>query len=352
MIAGRPTPGVGGVAPEPRSGAGRQRIPPAAVPRHLQQPRHDEPPHDPDRLERARLGDGLRSIQLQPRIRGVLERRGEWRLAVPGALGRPALAPFERRRGRHLAMRAGQPDEAPAPWHDPVRVVAAATGRQPATAGRPVREPIDQPGRLAHRGRGHAQVRERIPRVRVGSVLRHDEVRPERGGQFGEQHLDRRRAMPPPRSRARAARSRTCRRPPPRPAPPPRPCPGTGTARSRGRTPSTRPGPTSGSPGRRRRDGRRGPRTARAARRVAPGRSPAPGRRRCRSPTRGRASRGGARRPGGRRARRRRAGSPRARGSSHRRPSPRRRASRRTAGRRRPRRCRPPASRTGSPRTA
>ncbi len=189
-----------------RPRTGRERIPPAAVPRHLQQPRHDQPPHDADRLERARLGDGLRGIQLQPGIRGVLERRGEWRLAVSGALGRPALAPRDRRGGRHLAMRAGQPDEAPAPWHDPVRVVAAATGRQPATAGGPVCEPIDQPRRLAHRGRGHAQVRERIPRVRVGSVLRHDEVRPERGGQFGEQHLDRRRAMPPPRSRARAAR--------------------------------------------------------------------------------------------------------------------------------------------------
>ena len=95
-------------------------------------------------------------------------------------------------------MRAGQPDEAPAPWHDPICVVAAATGRQPATPGKPVREPIDQPGRLAHRGRGHAQMRQRIPRVRIGAVLRHDEVRPERGGQFGEQDPDRAEPRPFP----------------------------------------------------------------------------------------------------------------------------------------------------------
>ena len=69
--------------------------------------------------------------------------------------------------------------------------------------------------------------------------------------------------------------------------------------------------------------------------RAGPGRWPAPGRRRCRSPRLGRPSRGAGRRPGAGRARRRRAGSPRSPGASRRPRPPRPRACRRTAGRRR-----------------
>ena len=89
-------------------------------------------------------------------------------------------------------MRARKPDEAPGPGHDPVHVVPAPTGRQPATPGMAMRNEVDQSRRLAHRGRGHTQVRERVPRVRIGAVLGDDQVRPERGGQLGEQRTDRR----------------------------------------------------------------------------------------------------------------------------------------------------------------
>ena len=106
----------------------------------------------------------------------------------------------------HVAVRAGEPDEAPHPRHDAVGVVAAATGREPAAAGVAMRDRVDQPSRLAHRGRRHAQVRERVPRVRIGAVLADDEVRPERGGQLGDAAAGPRRATPPRRSRAPAAR--------------------------------------------------------------------------------------------------------------------------------------------------
>ena len=98
-------------------------------------------------------------------------------------------------------MRTGQPDQAPHPGHDPIDVVPAAAGRQPATTGEPMRDGVHEAGRLAHRGRRDAQVGERIPGMRVGAVLRHDEVRPERGGQLGEQraHRVQPRALPGPR---------------------------------------------------------------------------------------------------------------------------------------------------------
>ena len=134
------------------------------------------------------------------------------------------------RRVRDLAVGPGEPDEAPTPWHDPVRVVAAATGRQPATTRVPVRQPIDQPRRLAHRGRGHAQMRERIPSMRIGAVLRHDEVRPERGGQFGEQHLDRPEPRPLPGFGLQRHIHRGPGGRPLDPAPPPRRFPGTDTS--------------------------------------------------------------------------------------------------------------------------
>ena len=81
----------------------RDWIPPAAVPRHLQQPRHDQPPQDPDRLE-DRASATACEIQLQACVRGVPERLRQRRLAVPGALGLPALAPCGRRGDRHLAV--------------------------------------------------------------------------------------------------------------------------------------------------------------------------------------------------------------------------------------------------------
>ena len=305
------------------------------------------PPDECRRLGRMRLGRHLRRVDAGTRRSGVDEPLRQRRLPEARPVRRPSLAPRRRDRGRHLAMRAGQPDQAPRPRHDAVDVVAAATGRQPATARVPVRDRVDQPRRLAHRGRRHAQVRERVPGVRIGAVLRHDEVRPERGGQLGH---DRTRTAasqaPSPHVRAGAARSPPSRPRPPRPAPPPRPSPGTGSGRSRGTTPSARPDrgqwiAWTPSPWWTSRSTYSTRSPSRRARAIA-----SAGRRRCRTPTPGRASRGAARRPGGRRARHRRAGSPRAPGACRRRPSPRPRASRRTAARRRPRRSRPPASRT------
>ena len=142
---------------------------------------------------------------------------------------------------RHLAVRAGQPDQ----LHDRGTTRSRRTRRlrSPASGRRPiVRHPIDEPGRLAHRGRGHPQVREGSQRVGVGAVLRHDEVGPERGGQLGEQrriaashapspvsglerHVD---GRPGGRPLAQLIRRRRS--------------PGTGTARSRGTTRVSTPG--------------------------------------------------------------------------------------------------------------
>ena len=62
-----------------------------------------------------------------------------------------------------------------------------------------------------------------------------------------------------------------------------KPVPGNRYGPTRGTRPSSRPDRRDGSPGRRRRDGRRSRGTAPAGRRAAPARSPAPGRRRCRT---------------------------------------------------------------------
>ena len=121
---------------------------------------------------------------------GIVERRRQRRLPVARRLARPALAPRGGRRGRDLAMGAGQPGQGPGARHDPVRVVATAARRQPATAGVAMGEAVDQAGRLAHRGRRDVQVGQRIPGMRVRAVLGHDDVRPERGGQLGEQRAD------------------------------------------------------------------------------------------------------------------------------------------------------------------
>ena len=93
-------------------------------------------------------------------------------------------------------MRTGQPGQGPGPRHDPVRVVTAAPRRQPAAPGVPVGEGVDEARRRAVRGRGHVQVSERVPGMRIGAVLRHDEIGRERGGQFGEQQLDGREPRP------------------------------------------------------------------------------------------------------------------------------------------------------------
>ena len=55
-----------------------------------------------------------------------------------------------------------------------------------------MRHVMDETGRRAHRGRRHPQVGERIPGVGIGPVLADDDVRPERGGDLGEQRGDRR----------------------------------------------------------------------------------------------------------------------------------------------------------------
>ena len=314
------------------------RAPPGAA--AARRPAARRPPRPRDRC----LGRLLRPVHRQARVR-LVRRRSSASGACPYSTAGRA------QRSRHAgSIAAGTSRCAPAsqtrlhdPRHDAIGVVAAAAGREPPAAGVPMRDRVDQPRGLAHRGRRHAQVRERIPGVRVGAVLADDQVRPERRGELGDQQLGRRRATPPRRSRAPSGRS-----PPSRGGP---------LAESR-RGSRSREQVVAGlverdgqdarvvpvdRPGRRRRGGRRSRGTGRGARRAGPGRSRGPGRRRCRTRTPGRASRGGGRRPGGTRARRRRAGSPRSPGASHRRPWRPRRACPRTAGRHHPVRSRPPA---------
>ncbi len=181
----------GGARAEPVSGhrntGRRERIPPAAVMPDLHEPRHQhatDERRDPGRL----LLDGrLRGVEHEPGIRFVVEPLGERRLPVPCRLGRPSLAPGRRRGLRDLAMRTGQPGQGPGPRHDPVRVVAAAARREPPATGVQMRDRVHEPGRRPVGRRGHVEVGERIPGVRIGAVLRHDQVGRERGGQFGEQ---------------------------------------------------------------------------------------------------------------------------------------------------------------------
>ena len=197
--AGSPAARLGFVVARRRR---RLRVPPAALAGLAQQSRDHQLPDEPGRLPRPRLRGGLRRVDRDARVRRIDERLGRRRLAVARALGRPALAPVGRRGRWNLAMRAREPDEAPGPRHDAIGVVAAAARREPSAAGVPMRDGIDQPGRLAHRGRRHPQVRERVPRVRIGTVLADHDVRPERGGQLGEQRAHARRATRPRRSSA------------------------------------------------------------------------------------------------------------------------------------------------------
>ena len=160
-----------------------------------------------DRLERARLGRRLRGVER--RTRHSARRR-----TSAGSGAWPYRAPSAAQRSRHATgVAAGTSRCAPASQtrlHDRGTTRYTSYPPPPVASQRPpayrCATRVDQPRRLAHRGRRHAQVRERIPGVRIGAVLRHDEVRPERGGQLGEQHRGPPPATPPRRSPARAAR--------------------------------------------------------------------------------------------------------------------------------------------------
>ena len=117
---------------------------------------------------------------------------------VDGIPGVPNAAASASHRSRHAAgvstgasrCAPGQPRQRPRAGHHPVGVVPAAARREPSAARPPVRDPVDQPRRLPHRRRRHPQVRERVPGVRVGAVLRDDDVRPERRGERRDQRTD------------------------------------------------------------------------------------------------------------------------------------------------------------------
>ena len=143
----------------------RQRVPPAAIARLAQHSRHGQLTDQGDRPQRALLRGRLVVTERDPGVGQVDERLRHRRLAVASRLGRPALTPTARGGSRHVAVRAGQPDQAPRPWHDPVRVVAAPAGGQPPTARMSMRHGVHEPGRLAHGRGGHAQVRKRVPGV-------------------------------------------------------------------------------------------------------------------------------------------------------------------------------------------
>ena len=93
-------------------------------------------------------------------------------------------------------MGARQPGQGPRPRHDPVRVVATTARREPAAPGVAMRERSTSRAAAPCAVVVTSQVRERIPGVRIGAVLRHDEVRRERGGQLGEQQRNRRQPRP------------------------------------------------------------------------------------------------------------------------------------------------------------
>ena len=88
-------------------------------------------------------------------------------------------------------MRLGEPHLRPRPRHDPVHVVAAPAGGEPAPTGMQVRQRIDEPGSSPHRRRRDQQVRERVERVRIRAVLGHDDLGPKRFGQWRQNDLQR-----------------------------------------------------------------------------------------------------------------------------------------------------------------
>ena len=130
----------------------------------------------------------------------------------------PALSSSSKRRGaapgrtvppRPPSARARPAASSPGPRdaHRPARSGPRPAARPDTRRSRRRRSPASDPGRAGarscrragpppHRGRRHVQVRERIPGVRIGPVLRHEEIRPERGGQLGEQQRRRPPATP------------------------------------------------------------------------------------------------------------------------------------------------------------
>ena len=189
------------------SSAGRsERVPPATPDRRSHQRRNDGGGDELGRRVGQLLGTGLGGLEAKAGIRGIVERLGEWRLPVPCRLLGPSLPPRVGGGDRHLLVRSCEPHERPRPGHDPVRVVAPATRRQPAATRPTVRDRVDDPCRGPHRGGGDPEVRQRIERVRVGAVLRHHDVGPEGRRQRRHQQPDRIQPRPLTRSPAPAAR--------------------------------------------------------------------------------------------------------------------------------------------------
>ena len=193
--------GTDAKAASPRERAGptsHAGPPPARAPERRRRPR--DRPSSRDSSSAAGLG----RLEAEAGIRGIVERLGEWRLPVPCRLLGPPLPPRLGGRNRHLAVRSCKPHERPRPGHDPVRVVAPATRRQPAAACPAVRDRVDDPCRGPHRRGGDPEVRQRIERVRVGAVLRHHDVGPE--GRRERRHQQPDRIQPRPLTRPRLER--------------------------------------------------------------------------------------------------------------------------------------------------
>ena len=112
----------------------RERIPPAPLLGHDEEPRQDERPNPVDRLHRARFGQSLELRVGLAGIRTIPERLRRRSLPVICRVGRPTRPPAGIRGLGWVPVGAGQPGERPRPGHDPVHVVAAAAGRQPTAA--------------------------------------------------------------------------------------------------------------------------------------------------------------------------------------------------------------------------
>ena len=165
--------------------------PPTRVLRRSQQGRHDQLADDRCGAGGLAIGNRLDGIDRQSGVWEVLEGRWERRLPVALRIRGPPRSPRFRDRAGRIGMLGGQPDEGPRPGHHAVGVVATPAGRQPATASPSMGDRIDQARRLAHRRRRDAQVRERIPGVGVGPVLRNDKIRPEGGREPRKDPFDR-----------------------------------------------------------------------------------------------------------------------------------------------------------------
>ena len=237
---------------------------------------HSDQPDRPDGSGSRRRADRSFGRNAGP----VLEAERQRTVAAARGFARPSRPPLFGEQPRRFAVRACQPRQRPRPRNDTVDRIPAAAGRKPPSAGVSMRQPIDQPGRLAHRRRRQGEVRQRIPDVAVGAVLADDHVRPERRSQRGHDAADRR--QPGIRSARRLERDVDA---------------GSGGAPLPELVHESGPGKERsaclvegdrralrhrrhGAPGRRLRGARPDRRTARAGRLVGPGQSP--GRRRCR----------------------------------------------------------------------